>query len=269
VAWRRWAWENSCRQSAGTPAGISPAPTDSALHSQNHTPGTVSIRRHSLFGAEHRPCMARRPAPPQPLQPCPGWDFARIAHADALHYGARTHVVADRAGHHGARTQDVERKRQPGATNLRRVAAPPELAPQRPSDLKPVRVRNERVTNLMHGAHPRLCRKEPVDLTPVVIDLRTRQTAAADNLATPAVVRDPLVDAMEAPRVAHELGPLLRLLEARLLIPVPRPHLVITVHTPQIMSVGGSGRFKPQPHREPRFSDAAQRRGFFHAPSVP
>src|ERR1022692_1050447 len=56
-------------------------------------------------------------------------DFARGPHADALHYGARTHVVTERARHHGLHPEDVERKRQPGAPDLRRVAAPPELAP--------------------------------------------------------------------------------------------------------------------------------------------
>lgn len=55
-------------------------------------------------------------------------DLARVTHADALHYGARTHVVTDRARHHGLHPEGVECKRQPGAPNLRRVAAPPELA---------------------------------------------------------------------------------------------------------------------------------------------
>src|SRR5215467_1922738 len=108
----------------------------------------------------------------------------------------------------------------------------------------------------MRDANPRLCRKECVDLTPVVVDRRARQSAATDNLAANAVVRDPLVDAVETPRVAHEPRPLLHLLEARLLVAVPGPYLVVVMHKPQVSSVGRADRFKPQAHRESRVTGA-------------
>jgi len=57
--------------------------------------------------------MARRPALLQPFNHAAAPDFARVPHADALHYGARTHVVTDRARHHGLHPEDVECKRQP------------------------------------------------------------------------------------------------------------------------------------------------------------
>ncbi|MBA3278046.1 MAG: hypothetical protein H0U22_04865 [Geodermatophilaceae bacterium] len=94
------------------------------------------------------------------------------------------------------------------------------------------------------------CRKECVDLTPVVVDRSARQPAATGNLAADAVVRDPLVDAVKAPRVAHELRPLPRLLEARLVV-VPVRHLVVVMDKPQISSVGRADRFKPQAQRQP------------------
>src|ERR1022692_106814 len=117
----------------------------------------------------------------------------------------------------------------------------------------------------MRDAHPRLCRKEGVDLTPVVVDRSARQSAATDNLAAHAVVRDPLVDAVEAPRVAHELRPLLRLPEARLLVVVPIRHLVVVMDKPQVRSVGGADRLKPQAHREPGVTGIGQWRAFHPA----
>src|SRR5205823_1827225 len=113
-----------------------------------------------------------------------------------------------------------------------------------PADLEPVGVRNEWAVSLMRYAHPRLCGEECVDLAPVVVDGRARQPAATDNSAAHPVVRDPLVDAVAAPRVAHERRPLLRLLEARPLVVVPIRNVVVVVHEPQVTSVGGADRFK-------------------------
>lgn len=56
-------------------------------------------------------------------------DFTRVPHANALHYGARTHVVADGAGDHGLHAEDIEGECQPGVTDFSRVAAPPEVTP--------------------------------------------------------------------------------------------------------------------------------------------
>ena len=109
----------------------------------------------------------------------------------------------------------------------------------------------------MRDAHPRLRRKECVDLTPVVVDRRARQSAATDKLTAHAVVRDPLVDAVEAPRVAHERRPLLRLFQARLLVAVPIRHLVV-MHKPQVRSVGGADRLKPRAQREPGVTGTGQ-----------
>jgi hypothetical protein len=176
--------------------------------------------------------------------------------------------VTDRARHHGLDPEDVECKCQPGAADLGGIAAPPELASQRPSDLEPVRVREEWTVNLVRGAHPGLCRKQRVDLTPVVVDRRARQPAATDNLPAHAVVGNPLVDAVQAPRVAHEPRPLLRLLKARLLVAVPIRHLVVVMHEPQVSSVTGADRLKPKARREPRPTGASRRRGY-HAAQPP
>ena len=133
-----------------------------------------------------------------PLDHAAAADLTRVPHADALHDGARTLVVPDRAGHHGLHSERIERERQPGPPDLRRVAATPELPPQRPSDLEPVRVRDEWAADLVRGAHPRLRREEAVDLAPVVVERRAGQAAAPDDLAARAVVGDPLVDAVQA-----------------------------------------------------------------------
>jgi hypothetical protein len=107
--------------------------------------------------------------------------------------------VADRTRDDGLDPEEVKRKCQPGTANLRRVAAPPELAPQRPSDLEPVCVRNEWAADLIRGAYPQLSWEECVDLTPVVVDWRTRQSAAADDRSALAVVCDPFVNSVESP----------------------------------------------------------------------
>ena len=120
----------------------------------------------------------------------------------------------------------------------------------------------------MRDAHPRLCRKECVDLTPVIVDRRARQSAATNNLAVHAVVRDPLVDTVEAPRVAHELRPLLCLLEAWFLA-VPIRHLVVVMHQPQVRSVGGADRLKPQAHCGTGESPGVGQWRAFHAAQAP
>src|SRR5215467_10340221 len=83
--------------------------------------------------------------PVDAVHDAPAADLTRVPHADALHHGTRPRVVADRAGHHGVYPEDVEREREPGEPHLGRVPAPPELAPHRPADLHPVRVRDERI----------------------------------------------------------------------------------------------------------------------------
>jgi hypothetical protein len=217
----------------------------------------VQYSPHSTLGIpvlseDHANCERRVVLlPVLPFNDAAAPDFTCVSHSNALHDRARAHVVTDRARHDGLNPEDVECKRQPGTADLRRVAAPPELAPQRPSDLEPVRMCHEWAANLMRDAHPRLGREERVDLTPVVINWCTGQSAAANNFAALAVVRDPLVDTVEAPRVTHECRPLLYLLQARLLFAVPVRHLVLAMHEPQVGSFAGADRFKSQAHGEP------------------
>jgi len=64
----------------------------------------------------------------KPFHKASGADLARIPHPDALHDGARTDVMTNRARHHGLRSQDVEGELQSGLANLGGKAASPELA---------------------------------------------------------------------------------------------------------------------------------------------
>ena len=118
------------------------------------------------------------------------------------------------------------------APNLGRVAASPELAAQRPPDLQPVRMRRKRVIGPVRQPHPRFRRQERIDLTPVIVDRRTRQTPAADDLTAHPVVGDPFVDPVATPRIAHELRLPSGLLGARLPALIPASHLVVVVHEP-------------------------------------
>ena len=149
-------------------------------------------------------------SPSSPSTVAAAADLPCIPHADALHHRARADVVTDRAGHHGLHAEHVEGKVESRASDLGRVAESPELGAQRPADLEPVRVRRERPVDLVRHSHPRLGREQRVDLTPVVVDRSPRQPPATDDLAARAVVRDPFVDAVEPPRVAHELRPAAR-----------------------------------------------------------
>ena len=100
-------------------------------------------------------------------------------------------------------------------------------------------------------------------------DPRRRSTGVRDDplRRQPRVsrgLRDPIVGTVDAPRFAHELRPPPRLLKAQLLVVVPIRHLVVVVHKPQVMSVGGARRFKPQARREPRVTGVGEWR-VFHA----
>ena len=164
----------------------------------------------------------------------------------------------NRAGHHGLHAEDVEGELEPRASDLGRVAESPELGAQRPADLEPMRMRSEREVDVVRHSHPRLGREECVDLTPVVVNRSARQAAATDDLAARAVVGDPFVDAVEPPRVAHELGPLLGLFSTRLPAVIPAGHRFVVVHEPQVTSVGQTGGLEPQASSETGVRHAGQ-----------
>ena len=153
------------------------------------------------------------------------------------------------------------------APDLGRVAPPPEPAPQRPSDLQPARARHERTASLMRGAHPRLRRKERIELTPVIVDRSARHPPATDYLAADTVVRDPLADAVQVPRLTHELRPLAFPFKARLLVALPGPHAVVVMHEPQVPGLDRADRLQPQPPGEPGAICGQWR--VFHAPQRP